>query len=402
LILAVIIMVASYYLGGGIFNLLFYAVIIKYAAEALRHTMDGDLTPPKLSAEVINENYELPFKLLIVIFCYYFVTDRIVDQSSSFAMAMTIAIFFEILIPAIVASLIITDEIGYALNPVNWFTIPLRIGWGYLVMVIFLTLFNFIEYFFTGVIASHISRDLVGPLWMAIDTSFTVIMFHLMGYVVMQYHEQLGYEAPSIDEGDSKQGEPSASGSTLTTPLLERFMEEGNVAAALAELSSLIQENPQDLELRRRMYNYMRASGEHERLKQYAPHYFGMLADHGRFSDATTVYLDSQQREEAFQPTKAFHYLPVLQELRRRGAGKKAVLLAQGFHKRFPDDPNTPALYLEMSQILSEELQRDDLAQQALRFILQKFPGHEVIPDVKQYLDVIIKLQQQSSAPASP
>jgi hypothetical protein len=392
LILAAFIMAGSYFLGGGLFNFVFYVVMIKYGAEALRHTMDGELTPPKLNASVINENYELPFKLFVVILCYYFVTDRIVDLSGSFAVAITIAIFFEMLIPAIIISLIVTDEIGYALNPINCFNIPIRIGWGYLVMIIFLVLFDAVEYAFTDIIINHIPRNFAGPAWMGINTYFTVIMFHLMGYMVMQYHEELGCDTPNIQESSRKKTPGTQSESALTSPLLERFMEEGNVDAAVAEFSSLIQDNPQDLELRRRAYTYLRANGEHERLKKYAPHYFSVLAEQGRYSDAAGVYIDSVQRQEPFHPVNPSHYLPVMKELRLRNANKEAVLLAQGFHKRFPDDSHTAPLYLEMSRVLSEELQRDDLAHQTLRFVMKKFPGHEVMPEVEQYNDVLLRL----------
>jgi len=392
LILIAAIMAGSYLLGGGLFNLVFYVVAIKYGAEALLHTMGGELRPPKLSAEVINENYGLPFKLFIVILCYYFVSARVIEQAGSLPVAITIAIFLEMLTPAIVISLIVTDEIGYALNPINWFNIPFRIGWGYVVMLIFLILFNAVEYAFTDIFISHIPRHLAIPVWMGINTYFIVVMFHLMGYVVLQYHEALGCEPPNMKEASAREKGEVSTDEGLTTPLLERFIEEGNVDAAVTELSSLIQDSPENMELRRKMYAYLRANGEYERLKKYAPHYFALLADRGRFSDAANIYIESLQREEPFQPGNPSHYLPVMKELRLRQAHKEAVLLGQGFHKRFPNEPHTAPLYLEMSQVLSQELQRDDLAQQALHFVLKKFPKHEVIPEVEQYLDVLLKL----------
>lgn len=394
LILAATMAVAGFFLGDGLFSLVLYIIMIKYGAEALLHTMDGDLTPPKLNFRIINDNYQLPFKLLIVILSYFFFIDFLIEGIDSFILAMTIAIASQLLIPAIVTSLIVTDEIGFALNPIHWFAIPFRIGWGYLVMVIFLILFDSIEYAFTDILVESVNANLVAPLWMAMNTYFTAVMFHLMGYVVLQYHEELGHDAPMSDE-DSGNNDIAAG---LSSPLLEKFMEEGNVAAAVAELSSLIEENPQDMELRRRMYTYLRTNGEYERLKQYAPHYFGLLADRGRFSDAASVYLEAYQRGDPFHPAKAEHHLPVLKELRMRRDHKQAVHLAHGFHKRFPEDPSTPGVYLEMSQILSEEMARDDLAQQALNFIIKKFPGHELMPQAQQYLAMLQRLQQQQPA----
>lgn len=396
LILAGVLLVTSYLIGGALLNFLFYVVSVKYAAEALQHTMDGELTPPVLNMQIINDNYQLPFKLFVVFLCYFFFIGFLTSSDSLF-ITVPVYIIGQLLIPAVTISLVVTEEIGYSLNPANWFKIAFSIGWPYLIMVLFLFLFNIIDYEFTDLVATNFPGNLIAPILLALNTYFMVVAFHLMGYVVMQYHEELGGDTPTALNED----ESSAKTYTHTTPLLERFIEEGNVAAAIAELSSLIEQEPQDIELQRRMYVYLRSNAQHDTLQTYTPEYFSMLCQQQRFVDAANVYLESMQRGEAFNPTTPEHYLPVLRELRRKRANKQAVLLAQGFHKRFPENQHTPELYLEMAKVLSEDLQRDDLAQQALHFVLKSFSGHSLIPQVKQYLEVVTALQSTASPGAS-
>jgi hypothetical protein len=392
LILVGVLFAASYVFGGPLINLVYYVVIIKYASVALQHTVEGHLSPPALSVEVINENFELPFKLFIVYLCYFYAFSHILGVIPSL-LAIPLLVVAILLLPAVVISLVVTEEIGHALNPLNWMKIAFSIGWPYLIMFLFLMLFGLVKAEVFATFGSRISLNLMIPFWLAVDAYFTFVMFHLMGYVAMQYHEELGGETPDgLSSGAQDEDE-------FASPRLQRFIDEGNITAAMGELSSLIQDNPQDLELRRRLYVFLLSNGESERLQRYAPHYFGMLMEQKRYDDAATVYHDSLERGDAFTPETASHYLAIMQVLRRRRMCKQAILLAQGFHKRFPGDPHTPAVYLEMAKILSEDLQRDELAKNTLAFLLKGFPEDVLIPEVKQYLGILSNLT--SPAPAN-
>ena len=388
LILAAALAGANYLIGGPLVDLVLYVVAIKYAAEILKHTAEGELRPPRITVETINENLELPFKLFVVFLCYFYLIAHFIDSVSPL-LALPIYIISLLLLPAVVISLIITEEIGYALNPLNWINIPLRIGWPYLVMVVFLFLLDSIHYTFSDLVGSKLSRNLIEPFWLAVYTYFMAVIFHLMGYVVMQYHEELGAEAPAGATTDRDNKADDAH----TTPLLRRFIEEGNVPAAIAEFSSLLEANPEDLELRRKIYVYLRSNGQNDYLKRYVPQYSSLLMRNKRYTEAATLFIEAHERSEPCYPTLADDYLPLMVELRRRRASKQAVLLAQGFHKRFPEDANTPGLYLEMAKVLSEELQRDDLATQALQYLLRHFPEHPLLPQVKQYLALLSQMQ---------
>lgn len=395
LLLAAGLMLAAFFFGGPLFNFILYVVAIKYSAVVLQHTADGELTPPKPTWDVINENYQLPFKLFFVFAVFNFGVGVLVSSLNEF-LALSVIFITSFLPPALIIAMMVTEELSYALNPVNWFSIAFRIGWPYMIMVVFLFMFSSVEGEFSYFVAPFLPDPLVVPLWIAISTYFMMVGFHLMGYVVLQYHEALGMQAPEVlhDEG----GDIPLKNSQITSPLLERFIAEGNVAAAVAEMASLMEEHPEDMELKRRIYVYLKSNGQLDNLSRFAPHYFSLLCQDSRFADAAAIYLDCQQMGQPFQPESAACYLPVMQELRRRRASKQAVQLAQGFHKRFANNPHTPEVYLEMAKILSEELQRDDLAQQALQYLLKNFPNHTLHPQVSQYMGLLAQLSGASPA----
>ncbi|MFO7593862.1 MAG: hypothetical protein R6X15_07475 [Pseudomonadota bacterium] len=387
LILAGVLFVVSYFLIWPLIGFVFYAVIIKYASEALQHTVDGELTPPRLSPEVINENLELTFKLLVVYLCYFHVFAYLLDVVP-WVLVLPLIVAAFLFLPALIISLVITEDMGPALNPFYWFSIAKRIGWPYMIMFLFLILFEFVQWEFGAIIGSRIPGQYMYPFEMAVETYFMVVIFHLMGYVVLQYRDELGFETfgTQDDEPESR--------SEHSTPLLERFIEEGKIDAALAEYSSLIKAHPEDVELRRKVYVFLLSNGQDERLKDYVPHYFSLLVAKGRLDDAASVYLDSHERGAPFVPGSPGDYLPVMKVLRHRGKSKQAVLLGQGFHKRFPNDPHTPELYLELAKLLSEDLQRDDLARNILAFLLKGFPDTALTPQIKQYMGLLTKLER--------
>jgi len=392
LIVAGALVVASLVFGGPFINLILLIVGLKYGTEALKRSMEGDLTPPGLTSEVINHNFGLALKLIFVFAIYIYVLAKVSSQLGVLGYPIYIAGL--LLIPAVVISFVVSEEVFYSLNPANWWHIASQIGWPYLIMVAFLFFINVINTQFLGFIVSIFPRGLIGPLFVGINVYFMAVMFHLLGYVVLQYHEKLGGFSPTAlaENTEIKKADP------FMTPTLKRFLQEENMSGVINEMRSMIASNPHELELHRRLYTYLKMNGQHAELKDYAPIYFNRLAETNRFTDATAIYLESVNRGEAFFPDHPGDYLPVMKELRRRHASKQAVQLAQGFHKRYPNDTYVPEVYLGLAQILSEDLQRDDLAQQALNFVLNHFPQHPMVPQVRQYLAVLTRIQSTNTA----
>lgn len=388
LLLAAIIFVVSLFFGGPIINLILLVVAVKYGVEALKTTMEGDFTPPKITFETINNNFGLALKLIFVFFLYGILL-TVISNGVGMLLGIPIYIAGMLLIPAVVISFVVSEEISYSLNPANWWHIASSIGWPYLIMTAFLFLIDVINSQVIGYVVNLFPESFIAPLFVAINVFYTVVMFHLLGYVVLQYHESLGGYTPSAlaQNTEIKKADP------FMTPMLRQFLQDENVGGAINELRSLIDQNPKELELRRRLYVYLKLNGEIEALRDYAPIYFNRLAENNRFTDASTVYLESMARGIPFYPDYPGDYLPVMQELRRRRASKEAIQLTQGFHKRHPKDQHIPEVYLALAKILSEDVQRDDLAVQALSFVEKGFPEHNLIPQVKQHLAVLSKLR---------
>jgi hypothetical protein len=390
LILAGVLAAVSALLGSGLVELILGLVVIKYAMAALQETAEGYLVPPKLSYAVLVENYQLPIKLYVLVVGWFFLYGAVSASAGPF-FSLALFVIGMLLFPAVVISLVMTESFLYAVNPLNGAALVRRIGWPYLIMFGFLFLFGIAEESVQTLFLERVSKDLLAPMWFAIDALFTIIMFHLMGYVLFQYHEELGSAKPAAlaETGEELAG--------VGSPLLEKFIAEGNVAAATEEFAGLIKDNPHDLALRRRLYVYLISTDQHARLDKYLPAYFSALLDAGAIGDATKLYLDSVQRDQPFAPRRPGDYLPLMRELKTRRSARQAVKLAGGFHKRFPRAPETPQVYSEMARILSEDLLQDELAAKALKYVLKHFPQDAHIGEIRSQLALLEKLGDGSA-----
>jgi hypothetical protein len=362
-------------------TLILYAVAVKYSMEALQHTMQGELSPPPLNGRVIVQGYELPLFLFFILLLYILALVSIAG-SMSVILALLLYLAGLLLFPALIMCLGISESFAFSINPINWISLVSAIGWPYLALYgLHLSLGGAqgtLEYF----ILDKVGAEIRAPVWMTINTLFMIIGFHMMGYVILQYHRELQTPAPAgADAADS-----------LTTPLLDKFIREGNSAAAVEELRSLIHDHPDDPELRKKLHNYAMLNQQFDVVARHAPGYMQMLTRAGKPTDAAQLFSDCVASGTTCYPERPDVYLPVFGILKQRRRFKDAVALSMGFHKRFPGSEHTPPLYFELARLFSEELQRDDQARKLLRFLLEHFQDHDRIADVRQYLDLIERL----------
>jgi len=98
--------------------------------------------------------------------------------------------------------LVATGSLIHAINPVVFITIAWRIGWGYLLMYLFLTILGGAPVALGRYVIAYLPANSHLFLFTLAKCFYTIISYHLMGYVILQYHEEIGYEV-DLDEEDS-------------------------------------------------------------------------------------------------------------------------------------------------------------------------------------------------------
>ncbi|MDE2585453.1 MAG: hypothetical protein KGN39_08645, partial [Betaproteobacteria bacterium] len=54
--------------------------------------------------------------------------------------------------------------------------------------------------------------------------------------------------------------------------------------------------------------------------------------------------------------------------------------------RRYPRDPDIPAIYFFSAQVLCEHYRQDDSARKLLEVLLERYPSHPLCPEVERYL----------------
>ena len=364
---------------GWLLRLVLMVFFTKYCYEVLEQTSEGRLRPPQLSSDLLTQRYELPFKQVGIFIVLGLISVALAQSLGEWA-AGIFTFVTNIALAASIMVLATTSSLISALNPSLVFGLIARVGWPYLALVGLLMLLPGGTLAITGLLAERVSPLVLLAIIGFSAMYFSVISFHLMGYVLYQYHERLGFTPTEVEDED--QDDPELE-------LFRQFMREQNYPAALEELRGLLNRRWGDLELHRTTHKLAKLMQNKDTLIRHGREYLGVLLERNRIREAMEVYQDLTAAEPSFRPELPDQYLPIAQMLRESRRPKPAVGLINGFHTRFPDSEQTPALYLLVAKIFHEDLGDDARAGQILRFVAKQYPGHGLTGTVEHYLRVI-------------
>ncbi|HXH71262.1 MAG TPA: hypothetical protein VNI58_00385 [Mariprofundaceae bacterium] len=384
-------------LGGIIAALLLPFILMKYAFQVLQSTAVGHLKPPKGSTSMSGRDFELPVKaylLLIVI--------AILGGLSSMLglIAVIIALVgLTIIFPAMIMVLGVTRSFFQAISPMQLIEMVRMIGPSYLGLVGMLILL---------VGASSALMMLLGPTVTPsnflviivvadfISSYYSIVMFHLMGYVIYQFHEELGVK-PEVEyepaAGKKKSAEPAGLSPVAKAQLL---VQEGHPEVAKPFIAKHLSNDmsAQQIQLHELYLKLLKQLGEHEDLGRVGGDYILSLMEHGHGKKALQIFRLCYEVDPQFQLNHAEHTHSLMQAAQKASDYDLMLALANNFAKRFPTYPGLFELYLSVARVLHEHFKRDKQASSILQSLITKFPQHEGIQQAKMALARIGRSQQ--------
>lgn len=376
----------DYFLSPGFaLTILLYAVLFKYAFEVMRRSAEGDLEPPPLNYSVLVDDYSLPVKMFVIMVFFGIFTYSV--ASSVGAIVGLLLLFFGLFVyPASLMVLTSTESILSALNPFLLVAMIIRIRWPYLILTGLLMLLSQAETNLAGLVNTNEPNPLGSVLIGIVIAYFQIINFHMMGYVLYQSMDRLNGGTPNTrtanDNGDTR------------LSLYKEFMDQGKVQAALSELSGLIREHPEDMQLHKRMHNLLLMEQELEAAGRHAStDYIPRLLEQGKDYQAAEVYNQCRIRNISVKMRSPKQAIQLAKALRSAGKGKQAIELINGFHKAFPDCNEVVDAYILGAKICCEDLDRDDLSKKLLEYVLKQYPSHPRVNEASQYLEHVLSLQ---------
>ena len=380
--------------GTGIINslmgVLIWGISLKYSYAALKLTAQGNLEPPPINAQTISDDFLQVFKQLIVYAVGWFIFIGLVFKGGFFAGGLFL-VFALLAAPAVIILLVTTNSLLHALNPMMFIRLAIRIGWGYLLMLFFLMLLGGAPAVLGQFVISHLPASLHPLLFAFAKNFYTLISYHMMGYVILQYHEAIGYQVEYENFRDpASQGGSGSDGAE--GPILNEvniMIQEGKLDEAIAFIQKATGENGfKNLALSERYLNLLKLKKRKKEFLAHATTHLDLLTRNNNRAEACRLYLQCAAIEPSFAPDPSSLF-KIGGWLNESGKIKESVSAFNKLVKAYPNDRLVPKAYFRAAQVVHDRLMNPERAKRILTGLLQKYPDHEITPQIKTYLEHI-------------
>jgi tetratricopeptide (TPR) repeat protein len=394
LILMIILSVASLiFFSPGLINALIrfaiWGAMLTYSFSALKATASGDLQLPAVNTKTISEDFGQVFKQLGLFLFVGFVFLYFVAKLGLY-MGYAFLIFAMPSIPSMIILLVTTNSFLNAINPVLFVTLMTRIGWGYLLMYFFLFLLGGAPAVLAKFIFPILPPKLAFVILTFAQNYYTLVSYHLMGYVILQYHEEIGYKVEFEDFRDptEEKNEPEIASDpeerilTEVTPLIKY----GKLDEAVSIIKQYVSENKMtNKTLADRYYTLLKMTKRLSEMLEHALVYLDILSKENDRQKALKVFSQCRNAKPEFIPS-AFSMMKMAGWMSESGKTETAIRFYNRLIKAYPDDPLTPRAYFRAAQIFNDQLLKPEKSKQILKVLLKKYPESEAAPMAQKFL----------------
>jgi tetratricopeptide (TPR) repeat protein len=378
--------------------LLVNVAMYRYAFECLRATANGRLTPPEggfLSTTDASLGWKL-IGLLIIIGVVAVIGVVIIGPR----LGIVWMLFLGLCMPAAVMVLAMDESVGAAINPGKWFSIIGRIGWSYLAVVGLCLAVLMSEGFGQNLVAKVMPPAVALVAVSLISNYCLVIMFHLMGYLLYQYHDDVGYvpDAPPALQRPLAAMDPDQE-------LLDRagaMVRDGRPEDATLLLGGRLKASGGTPAVHAQYRKLLNLAGDNTELLRHGQEYLGVLLAQEKDKQALDLLRECQAIDPTFAPAESSQVTRLAEKAAAWGQPQVALKLLGGFHKRFPKSKDIPKNYLLAATIMFERMNQDEPACALLRSLKSTYPDDPLMPQIDAKLDEIQRMMAMAKPKPKP
>ena len=321
--------------------------LMKYSFTCLERTAMGEMKAPD-----VMDAYSGGIKLLLQLVVMSILLTVIVGAAfyylgAAFGGLLGFIVVFSY--PAILIRFAQTENMLEAMNPFAAIALMAAIGLPYGLLIVFmLIMMNSV-----GVL-----HEWIGALFPAgsyllqsiASNYYTVVMFHLMGYMLFQYQEQLGYSARS-DEGD---GGLQRREQERLAAKIEVLLKEGEYEQVVTLYYQAFKQYPNDPIFFEKFFDLLYVCQKTELMSDFGTIYLEFLNRRKRFDKLTPTLKQILFVAPDFLPDSPTLRVQLATLLKQQGDLKMAVKLLNGIHKQYPEFAALPDAYYLLADILAE------------------------------------------------
>lgn len=373
-------------------NLLIGAVLIKYAFDILKKTAYGDLRPPSMD-EMAGLNSIGPVIQQWILFFLLFLLGAFIAGTAGIWGLLLYAIAIMFLLPAMIILQVTSESLTHALNPVVLVGMVSRIGGGYFVMWLFLALLLFAPGTLIYLVAKLLPPIMLNLIVNVVQNYYTFVSYFLMGYVILQYHEQLNYQIDFEDFHDPS-AEPDGGGAERDPQAniinqVETLTKEGKIDEAVDYIKEVAAAGGiVSLVLLERFYKLLQLKKDIPAMIENGEQLISKLVQADQREEACNVYVECASQKAPFQlPPQDL--LKLSSWLLAAGKTKAAVNALNRMLKLHPDHNLAPKAYFQLAQIYNEKFNDAGKAKKIIATLIKKHPDHDFTDHARRYLDAL-------------
>jgi tetratricopeptide (TPR) repeat protein len=369
--------------------------IMKYGFACLERTAMGEMKAPD-----VMDAYQGGIKLLLQLIVMSILLAAIVGVAFYYLGAALGGLFGFIAVfslPAILIRFAQTENMLEAMNPFAAIALIAAIGLPYGLLIAFMLIMM------TSVGVLH---EWIGTLFPAmsyllqsiVSNYYTVVMFHLMGYMLFQYQEQLGYSARSDEDDESNRTDVERLRAKISV-----LLKEGDYEQVVTLYYQAFKQFPNEADFFEQFFDLLYVCKKDALMADFGLIYLEFLKRKKRFDKLTSSVKQIQLLVPDYLPDSPALRVQLAGLLRQQGDLKLAVKLLNGMHKLYPEFSSLPETYELLADILTElpamQAQADkcrQLAVQLQRKAEVKKAELETQRQVKQTADIAAAAPQKS------
>lgn len=377
-------------------SLFLFLALFKYAYKALSETAEGRLEPPPLATAFTGDGFALAFQQLAVFFLMGGLVWAAGLIGGGFLSIATIA-FLVLALPASVMILAMEQSVMPAVNPINLGSLMARIGWPYFVLYAHLILLSMASGAAQQFAFQNMGMAVAALTAGFISSTFLLIFFHMMGYLLYQYQDALGYNA----EGD-EMDLPEPDRRLRFDADLDMHLKDGEYDRALSLIRSALKQEPQNPQRVEQLYRLLSATNDEGELYRNHPRILQWLSDRRDAAGVKAMLERLAAVEPRFRPSDPALEVDCARALYHGDEFAAVIRLLQDCHKRYSDSDQIAPACLLLAQSLAHGFDHWEKATAFLNYIKKRCEEHPLHEDIDTYLAQAARHEPLQGTPPQP
>ncbi|HET7930515.1 MAG TPA: hypothetical protein VFL63_03890 [Rhodanobacteraceae bacterium] len=379
---------------GFILVLLVTVAMYRYAFSCLRATANGYMEPPEFTDGDASSLGWKQIWLMVILLVVSLLAAVVFGRTAG---VVAIVLLLGLALPAATMTLAMEESLLAALNPLRWLAIVGRIGWPYLA-VAGLCLVIAASQRYAAHLMAGILPIFLAVIVIAIIANYALVMtFHLMGYLIFQYQDEIGFvpEKPQLLR--------TAAEMDPDQELLDEASElvrAGNPEAATERLRSHLRGRGGSPAVHTQYRKLLRLAHDNEGLLRHGHEYLNILLAQDKDRQALDLLAECQAIDPGFAPDDAAQTTRLARLAAQRGQAQVALRLLNDFPQRFPKSQYLAENGLLAATLMHERLNQDEQAHALLCKLKAEHPHDPLMPDIKARIALIEKMMTAMHKPA--